>query len=70
MLQGVRLPVVMIRALIISLLTAGPGWSVVWSDGRLVDTRDFLRRMDAADFFRQLASQNPNALRRVEGKFV
>lgn len=60
----------MMSALIISLFSAGSCWSVVWSDGRRVDTRDFARREEAADFSHQLARQNPHALLRVEGKFV
>ncbi len=58
------------RPLIISLLTAGIGWSVVWSDGRWADTHDFARYAEAEKFFKSLAGKNPNAICFVEGKLV
>ena len=57
-------------ALVISLLAAGPGWTVVWSNAMRVDARDFLRRDDAVQFFNLLASQNRRATRFVEGKII
>ncbi len=56
------------RPLVISLLTAGIGWSVIWSDGCRADTHDFTRHAEAKKFFESLASKNPNAVCYVEGK--
>ncbi len=58
------------RPLIISLLTTGIEWSVVWSDGRRAETHDFSRHGEAEKFFKHLADKNPHAIRFVEGKLV
>ena len=58
------------RPLVISLLTAGPVWSVVWSDGRRADTHDFAGYGEAEKFFKALASKNPHAICFVEGKLM
>jgi hypothetical protein len=60
----------MTHALVISLIAAGPGWAVVWSDGCRADTHDFLRHADAAKFFQDLVSKNPRAMRFIEGKMM
>jgi hypothetical protein len=60
----------MIRALVISLLSAGRGWAVVWSDGSCVDTKNFVHREDAEKFWRELSCQNPNAIRYLQGTLI
>jgi hypothetical protein len=60
----------MMRALVISLLSAGPGWAVVWSNGSQVDTRSFVQRVDAENLWQELISQNPNAVLYKEGQLL
>ena len=53
--------------LVISLLPAGAGWTVVWSDGKCLNTHSFVRQEEATKFFEDLSSKNPRAVRIIEG---
>jgi hypothetical protein len=60
----------MMCALVISLLSAGLGWAVVWSDGSQVDTQSFMLREEAERFWQELSCQNPNAVLYKEGQLL
>ena len=60
----------MMHALVISLLSAGPGWAVVWSDGSQLDMQSFMQREEAEHFWQELSCHNPKAVLYKEGQLL